>query len=170
MLNSKNQILFYALFLMSSNIFAQSSFFHESLYNYLGKDVSQIRKELKTNKYLKIALKSKYSQDSLRITYRFKKTGNIFTFFIVKGNCVTIGARYITKKPEETIEIFRTKYNEVTNDDWPGYLDSYSTEEIQALAYFEDSSMNIGYIVFKELDSPNQSNFVFYSRNMREDL
>lgn len=166
----KNQLIFYTLFLVANNLFAQSQFFHESLYSYLRKDVSVITKELKGKKYLKYELKSKDGQDSIRITYRYKRTNNFFTFFIVKGICVTIGVRYDTKTSEDTIELFRTKYNEVTNNDWPDYLDNYTTEELQAVAYFEDNSMNVGYIVFTQYDAPNQSIFVFYSRFMQEDL
>jgi hypothetical protein len=166
----KMALLALTIQLSSTLCFPQTDFFHENLYDFLRKDITSLKKEIRKKNVLKLESKTKDNRDSMRLVYQHKGHDVFYTFFILNDTCVYIAAQDFTATPETAIATFRTKYNEVTEEDQPGFLEGRNTKDYQFEAIFEDNSRNVAYYMCRDLKEPEGNVFYFYSMFMKETL
>jgi hypothetical protein len=158
-------LLVLSILLVSNLVFSQTNLYHEKLYKYLRKDITNVKTDIHKQGALKLISKWKEGQDSTTLIYWLKGEDILYTFFFAQNTCVYIGASDRRSTPEETIAVFRKRYDEVTEVDHPGYLEEHNTNELETKAYFEDGSMNVEFFVFKPRDANDESIVYFYSRS-----
>ncbi len=145
--------------------YSQYTYDHEKYYPLLGKTKNEVRKTLKRDFGVKAKSYAR-NKDSVRLVFFSQNRELKYTIFIFDDTCSYIGVTCSGETAEKLVERFKTKYFEPSREAGlvDGFVETFKNETQEGVAFFEDTTTHIGFLVVKDLDEgETDSTFIFWS-------